>query len=122
MVRTSRSKPASGAKRTAPPLRLSERQALAIARALSDPRRFGILREVAAASDSLPCCALQAAASVSAATISHHIKGLEAAGLIKVSRDGKFAMLTYRQATFDAYVDYMAASLNPLESGSRRNT
>jgi ArsR family transcriptional regulator, arsenate/arsenite/antimonite-responsive transcriptional repressor len=99
------------------PSRLSERQVAAVAKALSDPRRYGILSEIAAASSPIPCCALQAASKVSAATISHHIRGLEAAGLVEVSRDGKFAMLSVRRDTIAAYMQHLSHTLrHPLES------
>ena len=95
------------------PSRLPDRQLAAIARALADPRRYSIVREIASASDPLPCCALKAAEAVSAATISHHIKSLEAAGLIAVVREGKFARLTFRRDTFDAYLRHLADALRP---------
>ena len=38
-----------------------------------------------------------------------------------VSRDGKFARLSFRPETFGAYMDYLAASLHPLENGSARD-
>ncbi|CAH2602335.1 Helix-turn-helix transcriptional regulator [Rhodovastum atsumiense] len=95
------------------PSRLSDRQFAAIARALADPRRYGIISEIASAPGPLPCCALKAAEAVSAATISHHIKSLEAAGLIAVVREGKFARLTFRRDTFEAYLRQLAGALRP---------
>jgi ArsR family transcriptional regulator len=93
--------------------RLPERQFAAIAKALADPRRYGILSEIASASDAVPCCALKAAEMVSAATISHHIKSLETAGLIEVVREGKFARLSFRRDTFDAYLRQLSHALRP---------
>jgi ArsR family transcriptional regulator, arsenate/arsenite/antimonite-responsive transcriptional repressor len=91
--------------------RLPERQFAAIAKALADPRRYGIVSEIASSSGGLPCCALRAAEAVSAATISHHIKSLEAAGLIEVVREGKFARLSFRRDTFDAYLRQLSDGL-----------
>ena len=93
--------------------RLPAWQFAAIAKALSDPRRYGIVSEIASASDALPCCALKAAETVSAATISHHIKSLEAAGLIEVVREGKFARLSFRRDTLDAYLRQLSEALRP---------
>jgi ArsR family transcriptional regulator len=65
-----------------------------IARALADPRRYELLRQIGKAGDTLACEQLRGCTEVSAATVSHHMKELEAAGLIESTRDGKF--VTYR--------------------------
>src|SRR6185312_6994824 len=93
------------------PSRLPNWQFAAIAKALADPRRYGIVSEIAAAPDALPCCGLKAAETVRAATISHHIRSLETAGLIEVVRDGKFARLSFRRDTFDAYLRQLSEDL-----------
>jgi ArsR family transcriptional regulator len=90
---------------------MTDRQFAAIAKALAEPRRFDILSEIAAASGPLPCCALQEASKVSAATISHHIRGLETAGLIDIVRDGKFARLSFRRDMFDLYLQRLSETL-----------
>ena len=91
---------------------LTDRQFAAIARALADPRRYSILRQIAGASDPLPCCALEQARHVSAATISHHVKELEAAGLIALAREGKFANIVFRRDTFAAYMARLSETLS----------
>jgi ArsR family transcriptional regulator, arsenate/arsenite/antimonite-responsive transcriptional repressor len=88
--------------------RLTEEQFASIARVLSDPRRFGMLKEIAASGEPLACCALAAAQKISAATISHHVKELEGAGLIDVVRDGRFARLVFRRDIYDAYLRRLA--------------
>ena len=91
---------------------LTDQQFAAVARALADPRRYGILRQIAGASDPLPCCALEQARHVSAATISHHVKELEAAGLIAVVREGKFANIAFRRDMFAAYMARLSDTLS----------
>ncbi len=82
---------------------LSARELRAINKVLSDPRRFDILKHIAASSCT-PCSDLRETYPVSAATISHHLKELEAAGLIETTKRGKFMDITFRRQVWNAYL------------------
>jgi ArsR family transcriptional regulator len=88
---------------SAPPTVLTDKQFARIARALAEPRRVDILRQVGACDDGARCGDLLECQQVTAATMSHHLKELENAGLVTVSREGKFMRLCLNRPVLDAY-------------------
>jgi ArsR family transcriptional regulator len=94
-------------------MRLSGVRRAAILKALADPRRYELLERIAKASCPLGCAQARTALPISAATLSHHIKELETAGLIHIRREGKFHYMTLRAGVLEA----LATTLAALEQG-----
>jgi ArsR family transcriptional regulator len=94
--------------------RLSRARRTAILKALADPHRFHLLEEIARAGCPLNCAQARTSLPISAATLSHHIKELENAGLIKIEREGKFHFLSVRPGVLEALI----ATLDSLARSS----
>ncbi len=88
--------------------RLTAKQVERIARALADPRRYEILKQIAKCSAPTACADLRDCQPITAATLSHHAKELETAELIEAVRDGKFVNFSLRRDIWQAYLDQLA--------------
>ncbi len=93
---------------SAKPARLTRARRTAILKALADPKRFELLERIAKASCPVGCSVLGPALAIAPATLSHHIKELEAVSLIQVTRQGKFHFLSLRQGVLDAVIGCLA--------------
>ena len=87
--------------------RIPQTRVDSIARAISDPRRFAILKKIANRKE-VSCTSLRECQPIAAATMSHHLKELEQAGLIHIRREGKFASLQFQREVWDAYLATLA--------------
>jgi ArsR family transcriptional regulator len=88
--------------------RLTDARFHLIAKALADPRRYELLREIGKAGDKIACEQLRGCTCVTAATVSHHMKELESAGLVDSKREGKFVTYRLRRDVLEAYLAGMA--------------
>lgn len=88
---------------------LTDRQLTLIARALADPRRYEILQKIGRSDSPCACGDIRSCLSISPATLSHHMKELENAGLIDAQREGKFVNYTLRRDILQAYLDKLSS-------------
>jgi ArsR family transcriptional regulator len=84
-------------------IQLTPEQVIAISRALADPRRFAMLQQIAA-EPVLPCSGLAMHRCIRPATVSHHLKELQTAGLITVEREGRGLRMALRREVWRAYL------------------
>lgn len=83
---------------------LDARQFSLISKALADPKRFEILQKLGESKDAPTCSCIRDWLGLAPATVSHHLKELENAGLVNVEREGKFGYITLRREVLKAYV------------------
>jgi ArsR family transcriptional regulator len=85
-------------------VKLDASQVASISKALADPSRFEMLQRIAASKEAPTCSCVREWLGLSPATVSHHLKELESAGLVNLRRAGKFAYITFRRDVLDAYL------------------
>jgi ArsR family transcriptional regulator len=91
---------------------LSEDQVQLIARALADPRRYEILKKIVSnGGASTACTAMRECIDISPATLSHHMKELETAGLVRAEKDGKFVNYTPQPHILKAFFGRLKSDL-----------
>ena len=90
---------------------MSEDQVQLIAKALADPRRYEILKKICSGDGATPCSDMRECVDVSAATLSHHMKELETAGLVRSEKDGKYVLYFPQTQVLRAYLDRVRADL-----------
>jgi ArsR family transcriptional regulator len=89
-----------------------------ISRALADPQRWAILERVAAGRE-VACAALCEQFPVTQATISHHVKELVSAGLVRARRRAKFV---FYQLEAKVWADYLAEMRRRIPAAARRKS
>ncbi|MGO9673871.1 MAG: ArsR/SmtB family transcription factor [Methylocella sp.] len=95
---------------------LSEDQVLLIAKALADRRRYEILKRLGGCREAVACVAVRDCMGITPATLSHHMKELETAGLVEVAREGKFASYRLRRDVLDAFLRRLREDLSKSET------
>jgi len=88
-----------------------------ISRALADPRRMELLQRIAS-EEEVGCATLASESLVSQPTISHHLKELSTAGLIRPRREAKFCFYRLDRSVWAEYLAEMQRRI-PL---NRRRT
>jgi ArsR family transcriptional regulator len=90
-------------------VQLDDRQFTLISKAIADPKRFEMLKKIGESKDAPTCSCVCGWTGLAPATVSHHLKELEQAGLVNVERDGKFAYLTLRRDVWKAYLERLSS-------------
>jgi ArsR family transcriptional regulator len=93
-------------------------QFIKVSKALSDPQRLAMLERIAAAGPGeLACKELVRTCDVVPATVSHHLKELQNAGLVVGRKEGQAMFLSFRADVLEAYRRELSRRLSPEGSG-----
>ena len=90
-------------------MKLDAAQLASISKALGDPKRFEMLQRISASKQVPTCSHVCDWLDLAPATVSHHLKELESAGLVTVERQGKFARLSLRRDVLNAYMKRLSS-------------
>ena len=90
-------------------IQLDPRQFALISKALADPKRYEMLQKIGASRQAPTCSCVCEWLGIAPATVSHHLKELENAGLVNLKRSGKFAHISLRRDVLKAYVRQLSA-------------
>jgi ArsR family transcriptional regulator len=101
----------AGKSATAP--RITPARRTALLKALADPKRFELLERIAKSSCPLGCTEAVSALAIAPATLSHHVKELESAGLIRIERAGKFHFLHLQPAVLESLSTLLSSLARP---------
>ncbi len=82
---------------------MEDNQFQQIARTVADPSRLSALQMIARQGE-VSCSDIREHLGLSAATISHHVKELEATGLVHLRKEAKFVYLQLDRAVWKAYL------------------
>ncbi|MBV8278061.1 MAG: helix-turn-helix transcriptional regulator, partial [Verrucomicrobia bacterium] len=83
---------------------LTEDQVQAIAKALADPRRYDIIKRISRCTQPMACETIRECLDITAPTLSHHMKELEIAGLIRGRRFGKCVNYELRRDVLESFL------------------
>jgi ArsR family transcriptional regulator len=99
--------------------RMGEAQMVRVLRALADPKRFRMVREIARAGE-LSCGQLGEKFAVSQPTVSHHLKLLVDAGILRVRQEGPTHYIAVDRELVEAVVSALPSQLGAEGAHGRR--
>ena len=95
-------------KKSASSTHLPPKQFERVSRALAEPRRTLILKQISEAGGEINCGDLAAQHEIGHQTMSHHTKELENAGLIEIRREGRFGYISLKRDVLCAFLDELS--------------
>jgi len=82
---------------------MTDQEFYRISKVLADPRRFRVLQRIMGTPEEISCQALLKEFPIAPATMSHHLKELETAGVVDSRFDGVHKFMTARPEVIQGY-------------------
>jgi ArsR family transcriptional regulator len=98
---------------------VDDKKLIRVLKALSDPNRFRMVQEVAAAGE-LSCGQVVELFDLSQPTISHHMKILTSANVFSVRREGQHCFISVKHELLEEVSGLLPRRLAPRSDASRR--
>jgi ArsR family transcriptional regulator len=86
---------------------MDHKRAEKISKALADPNRLAILKEIKKNKDCLYCCDLNDTLSLAQPSIWHHIKQLIDTGLVMSDKEGRNVRYSLNNKVLDEYIRFV---------------
>lgn len=90
---------------------MDDQQFRLIAKTVADPSRFSALQLIAQHGE-VSCSDVCTRLELTPATISHHVRELVQAGLVKQRKEAKYSLLTLNRAVWSAYLKELAKRIS----------
>lgn len=90
---------------------MDDQQFRLIAKTVADPSRFAALQMIARQGE-VSCSDVATRLDLTPATISHHVKELVEAGLVKQRKEAKFSLLTLNRSVWSTYLKELARRIS----------
>jgi ArsR family transcriptional regulator, arsenate/arsenite/antimonite-responsive transcriptional repressor len=88
-------------------LMMNQKKAQKISKALSDPNRIMIIKEIKKKSDPLYCCDINDFIDLAQPSICHHLKQLTDTEILTSEKEGRYVKYTLNDKVLDEYIEFL---------------
>jgi ArsR family transcriptional regulator len=86
---------------------MNQKKAQKISKALSDPNRVMIIKQIKKKDDVLYCCDINEVIDLAQPSICHHLKLLTDAEILSSEKEGRNVKYTLNKAVLDEYIEFI---------------
>jgi ArsR family transcriptional regulator, arsenate/arsenite/antimonite-responsive transcriptional repressor len=91
---------------------MNQKEAQKISKALSDPNRIKIIKEIKKKNDALYCCDINDVIDLAQPSICHHLKMLTDTEILLSEKEGRNVKYTLNNKVLDEYIHFLESLKN----------